>query len=143
MAFFLGTYRYNMDDRGRIALPSRYRDMLGSSVIVSQGPDGCLELYPQDEFERKAERILSDATGRQRDRRLGRALFGGAAEAEIDRQGRILIPPPFRQWADLTGPVVLLGQGRFVEIWSAPRWESESPQVANDFARGLESVEPR
>lgn len=143
MAFFLGTYRYNMDDRGRVALPSRYRDMLGSSVIVSQSADGCLELYPQDEFERKAERILSGATGRQRDRRLGRAFFGGAAETEIDRQGRILIPPPLRQWAELAGPVVLLGQGRFVEIWSAPRWESELPRVTDDFARGLESVEPR
>jgi MraZ protein len=132
-----------MDDRGRIALPARYRDILGSSVIVSQGPDGCLDVYAPDAFEHKAERILSDSTTRQRDRRLARAFFGGAAEAEIDRQGRILIPPTFRQWAELTGPVVIIGQGRFLEIWSASRWETESPQVEGDYSRALEAMEPR
>ena len=68
-----------MDDRGRVALPARYRDMLGSSVVLSQGPDGCLEVYAPDEYARRAEELTAGSTGRQRDRRC----------TEIKRDARI------------------------------------------------------
>jgi MraZ protein len=100
-------------------------------------------VYAPDEYARRADELTSGSTGRQRDRRLGRAFFGGAQEADIDRQGRILIPPTLRQWAEISGPVVIIGQGRFLEIWSAPRWEVESPNVDGDFARALEAMERR
>ena len=141
--YFLGTYEHTVDERGRLAIPVRYRAALAPIVVLAKGPDGCLEVYTPQEFERKAGHLLAGATNRQRDRRLGRAFFGGAAEVEIDSQGRVLIPAPFRQWAGLTGPAVILGRGAFLELWSASRWEAEQAVVEDDFARALETMEPR
>ncbi len=139
----LNTFEHSVDERGRVAIPVRYRDALGPMVVVAKGPDGCLEVYTPEDFERKARRILESSAERQRDRRLRRALWGGAAEAEIDKQGRVLIPAAFRQWAGITGPVVILGQGTFLEIWSGERWQAEQQVVEENFAQTLESLEPR
>ena len=141
--YFLSTYEYVVDDRGRVAVPARYRDTLGPSVILSKGPDGCLEVYSPAEFQKKAERLLNGAAAQQKDRRLGRAFFGGSAEVDIDKQGRILIPASFRQWAEISGPVVIAGQGTFLEVWSAGRWQPEGQAAEDDFARALESMEAR
>ena len=141
--YFLSTYEYVVDERGRVAVPARYRDALGPSVILSKGPDGCLEINSPSEFQKKAERLLNGATARQKDRRLGRAFFGGSVEVDIDKQGRILIPAPFRQWAEITGPVVIAGQGTSLEVWSAARWQGEGQAAADDFAQALESMEAR
>ncbi len=141
--YILGTYEHTVDARGRVAIPVRYRDALGPIVVVAKGPDGCLEVYAPQDYDSKAERMLAGAAERQKDRRLGRAFFGGATEAELDRQGRVLIPPPFRQWAEISGPVVILGRGTFLEIWAAARWEREAPAVEQNFSHTLESLEPR
>lgn len=140
---FLGTSEHTVDDRGRVAIPSRYRGMLGSTVIISKGPDPCLEVYTPEAYEQRANHLLSGMGDRQNDRRLRRAFFSQSTEAEIDKQGRILIPAPFRQWADISGAVVIAGNGPVLELWAASRWSGEADEAQQDYAQMLESREAR
>ncbi len=135
---FRGLFEHQLDDRGRLAIPARYRARFENGGIVMPGPDGSIDLYPPDDYERVvAERIDEVQRGRAA-RRLRRALYANTFEVQLDRQGRILLPQRFRLSHALGGATVIAGNGDCLEIWSAERWQTEQEQI-DDYADLLEA----
>ncbi len=138
---FRGGNTVNLDAKGRLALPTRYRgpldDRCQGQVVLTIHDDRCLLLYPQpdwDEIERKLVRLPNQ---NKRTRTLQRMLLGHATELEIDKSGRILIPPRLREFASLEKRVVLAGLGNKFEIWNEEAWEQNCGEwVADDSDAG-------
>lgn len=128
--FFRGTYEHTVDDRGRVALPARYRHLFSDGVVMVQGAEGCVEVYAVREYEEMAKVVASEPPTAARGRRLRRAFFSRSWDGELDRQGRLLIPPPLRQWAQVNGAVVISGRHECLEIWNRERWEVEMGRLA-------------
>jgi MraZ protein len=122
---FLGKHDYAMDERGRVPMPPRFREALMPGIILTQGtPDRCIRAYPSDGFEQQAALYLSDPAITPQGRVMRRAFFSGAYQSELDRQGRVLIPPVLRQWANLQNQVVVVGIGEGLEIWNAADFDA-------------------
>ena len=137
---FMGEYNHTVDTKGRLIVPSKFRDQLGDEFVVTKGLDGCLFVYTLDEWH-KIEEKFRDITATSKDaRKFARFFFSGAATCEVDKQGRILLPPVLREYADLTKDVVLAGVLSRVEIWSKDRWlentydEDEMDDIAEHMA---------
>ena len=125
---FQGASELTLDAKGRLALPTKYRDALlsgGGSVVLTAHPDSCLLLYPRLAWEPIGARIQSLPSFSDASRRWQRLLVGHAEELEPDGSGRILISPALRRFASLKKDVVLVGQGSHFEIWDSEAWEHE------------------
>ncbi len=120
---FLGEYEHTLDDKGRMAIPARFRDELGAGVIITRGFDGCLLGFPKPFWEALANQVGTLSFGQGDSRGLQRLLFSGAAELPFDKQGRVLLPPNLREYAGLTEASVVTGLNRYFEIWSPERWQ--------------------
>ena len=139
---FTGEYRHSVDEKGRVAVPSKFRAQLDAGAFVSRWMDSCLAIFPKAEFEGLAGRIaglpVSDANARE----FGRFLFSGAFEAEMDRQGRVVVPAYLREWAGLAADAVIVGARDHAEIWAPDRWDSyrsamEAPDAIAQHLTGL------
>lgn len=119
----LGQYQARVDAKGRIALPKRLRGEIWETLIVTQGYENCLIIVSQKQWERLIEEILAEpfSSGVGRDTR--RFLLGGAFEVNLDSQGRFVIPPPLREYAEIREEVICLGIGHYLEIWNTQRWK--------------------
>lgn len=137
---FRGYYEHVIDDRGRVAIPARYRDLFKTGVVLAQGPDGCVEMYTPEGYEQVSEFVVSEPAHRHRGRRLRRGFFSRSWDGELDRQGRVLIPAPLRQWGDLSGPVIINGRRECLEIWNADRWQAEMDAINQEYKEELESL---
>ena len=138
---FLGEHRHALDAKGRVIFPVRLRESLGAQVFLQKGIDACLYVFPPDEWERQVERVSSLPTTRPEARRYARFFFSQAQSERIDRQGRLTIPPSFRDYAGLEREVAIVGAGSRVEIWDAARWEqhrTETEAGVEGFASELE-----
>lgn len=120
---FLGEYDHSMDDKGRLAIPARFREALGDGVIVTRGFERCLMGFPKAEWAKLSDRIDTLSLGQGEARNLRRLLFSGAADVMLDRQGRVLIPQNLREYAGLGEQVIVAGLNRHFEIWSRERWD--------------------
>jgi len=137
---FLGKHEYAMDERGRIPMPPRYRDALMQGIILTQGtPDHCIRAYPGDAFDEQAQLYMNEPVTTRNGRVMRRAFFSGAYPAELDRAGRVLIPPTLRQWANLETQVVIVGTGEGLEIWNAGDFESAIGAEESTFLQSMES----
>jgi transcriptional regulator MraZ len=121
---FLGEYEHNMDDKGRLAIPARFREALGDGVVITRGFDRCLMGFPRAIWEPLAEQVSGLALGQGEARNLRRLLFSGAADIMMDRQGRILIPQNLREYAGLGEQVIVAGLNTHFEIWTGERWRA-------------------
>ena len=118
--YFTGVYEYSMDDRGRIPLPPRFRRDLQDGVVLTQGtPDRCLRVYPNAKFEEMAALVMAEPPTTEAGRVGRRVFFSGSHTTELDGQGRVLVPPTMRRWANLDGDIVVSGSGDSMEIWNA------------------------
>lgn len=125
---FNGFSSVNMDAKGRMALPTRYRDTImehcnGNLVATIDISDKCLLLYLKPEWQVIEQKISALSGFNKNNRRIQRLILGHAAELEMDSNGRILLPPPLRTFAGLDKKVALVGQGRKFEIWDEATWE--------------------
>lgn len=126
----MGEYAYNMDQKGRVTVPAKFREDLGDKFYITRGLDGCLFVISAEQWERMTEKIrsLSMAQGNK----VQRYFFSGAAEVEPDKQGRILIPQNLREHAHLDKDVTVIGTITRAEIWDTERWklynESQTPE---------------
>src|SRR5690554_3808910 len=111
----IGEFQHNIDPKGRISIPSRFRVDLGERFIVTKGLDNCLFVYSLDEWGRLEEKIKALPLARSRD--LQRFFFSGACEVETDKQGRILIPNNLRTYAGLERDAMIIGASVRAEIW--------------------------
>ncbi len=139
---FIGEYRHTMDDKGRVAVPARFRTQLAEAPVVTRWLDSCLAVFPRAEFERLAERVAALPLGDASARTFRRHVFAHAFELELDRQGRVLIPPSLREWAGLTNEAVIVGGHDHVELWAPEAWASYSaamsaPEVLAEHLQGL------
>lgn len=120
---FIGEYNHTIDAKGRLIIPSKFREVLGDEFVVTKGMDGCLFVFDNPEwqaFEEKLHKLpMIDKGARQ----FTRFFLAGAASVEVDKQGRILLPAVLREFADITKDAVLIGVGNRIEIWSRDRWE--------------------
>lgn len=119
---FMGEYNHSIDAKGRVIIPAKFRESLGDEFVVSQGLDGCLFVYPNEEWQRFEEKLKTIPMSDKQGRKFVRFFLAGATVAEVDKQGRILIPSVLREFAGLTKDVVLVGVGTRAEIWNKERW---------------------
>lgn len=123
---FRGVTNLNLDAKGRMAVPARYRERLQAEsegrVVVTVDRDGCLLIYPFSEWEAIERELVKLPTLNKQARRLQRLLIGHATECEFDAQGRILVPGPLREFAGIDRKVVLIGQGNKFELWDEATW---------------------
>ena len=123
---FMGEYNHTIDAKGRLIVPSKFRELLGNEFIVTKGLDGCLCVYPNEEWTRITESIRNLPMNSKDARKLSRFFITGAANCELDKQGRILISPAQREFAELQKDVVVAGVLNRIEIWSRDRWQAEN-----------------
>ena len=126
---FTGEYRHTVDDKGRIAVPARFRVQLGAGAVVSRWLDACLAIHTQQGWEALATKVAALPITDQNARRFQRLIFAGAAEVELDRQGRILLPAYLREHIDLRNEAVVVGSRDHAEIWVPSTWAT--------YAQGL------
>ena len=126
----MGTYRHSLDDKGRIAVPAKFRADLGERFVVCNGLDGCLFLFSLIRWQNFAEQINSLPI--RESTKLSRYFISSAAEVELDGQGRICIPPLLREKAELKGASLVVGAYNRVEIWNMKNWQSTSGQIEQD-----------
>lgn len=119
---FMGEYHHSIDAKGRIIIPSKVRDGLGENFIVTRGLDGCLFLYPKNEWDKIISKYkeLPDTKDK---RQFMRIFLSGATICEYDKQGRINIPNPLIEFAKLEKDCIIIGVDEKLEIWSKERWE--------------------
>src|ERR687893_619216 len=121
---FLGRFEHSVDNKGRVAVPARFRDKLSGELIITRGNDRCLYLFTQDSWEPLAEKLNALPTGDADARNMRRAIFSAAEPVELDKQGRIIIPDHLRQYASIDGNVAVIGVGNYIEIWDLQSWNS-------------------
>jgi MraZ protein len=119
---FRGRYEHTVDERGRVSLPARYRNEFVNGAIVQLGPDGSIDVYTEEGFQIVANHVEEPPTTPE-GRRARRVHFHESYDAELDRQGRILIPPRLRQMAAVNGTVIIAGRRECLEIWNPERLE--------------------
>ncbi|HEX8938984.1 MAG TPA: division/cell wall cluster transcriptional repressor MraZ [Candidatus Limnocylindrales bacterium] len=139
---FTGEYRHSVDEKGRVAVPARFRAQLDEGAVICRWVDACLAIFPRSEWEGLAAKVkalpIADASARD----FQRFLFAGAFEIELDRQGRFVLPAQSREWARLAGEAVIVGSLDHAEIWAPDRWaersrDLESPEAMSERLAGL------
>jgi MraZ protein len=124
----MGEYNHTIDAKGRLIVPSKFREQLGNEFVVTKGLDGCLFVYSNEEWQRFEASFREKPLTSKEARKFTRFFFAGAASCEVDKQGRILLPANLREYAGIEKDVVSIGAMSRVEIWSKERYEEE-----NDF----------
>ena len=131
---FLGRHSHNLDDKGRLALPAKFREELGEGVVLKRGFDACLLVYPISAWTPLAERVSALSISDPDARVLRRMLFANATDAQLDRQGRVLVPSDLRAHAGIERETIVVGMHTFIEIWSPEGWAAQSEVVERDGA---------
>ena len=138
---FMGEYNHTLDAKGRLIIPSRLREDLGDSFVVTKGMDGCLFVFPDNEWKEFEEKLKNLPMVNKEARQFTRFFLAGAMLAEIDKSGRILLPQTLREYAQIDHETVLVGVGNRVEIWSKERWEGTvTYQDLDDIAVHMEEL---
>ena len=136
-----GEYKHSIDAKARLAMPAKLRDELGERYTVTKGLDGCLAVYPEKEWESLEDRIRALGNG-EKARRVKRYYFANAFDAQLDAQGRILIPAGLREFADLQKDVVVIGQLDHAEIWNSEKWRVYNEAIdAESVAADVEDID--
>ncbi len=137
---FLGEYQHSLDPKGRITVPSKFREQLGEKFVATKGLDNCIFLYPMEEWSIIEEKLRSLPFTRADVRSFARFFFSGASELEIDRQGRTLIPLNLREYATIDKELIIIGVGSRVEIWAADKWGKYTADAESSYEAIAESL---
>lgn len=139
---FLGTHAPRLDEKGRIFLPAKFRDELAEGLVITKGQERCLYVFPTAEFTRLTEALRSTPVTAKAVRDYSRVFFASASDEVPDKQGRITIPPPLREYAGLTRDCAVIGANTRVEIWDAQAWETYLAAQEPAFSELGEEVLP-
>ena len=135
---FMGEYNHTVDTKGRLIVPSKFREQLGNEFVVTKGLDGCLFVYSKSEWENIEEKFRNVPLTTKDARKFARFFFAGAASCEVDKQGRILLPVVLREYAGIEKDVVSVGVFNRVEIWDKDKWqESNSYDDMDEIAEHM------
>jgi MraZ protein len=127
---FIGEYNHNLDDKGRVAVPAKFRAMLKGGAVVTKGLDGCLFLYTKKEWQELAVKLSKLPIGPANTRAFSRSMLAGAMEVDFDNQGRIMLPEYLRRFAGLKKNLIIAGLYSRLEIWDEIAW--------NKYKKGTE-----
>lgn len=139
---FLGTHTPRLDDKGRLALPARFRPELEGGLVICKGQDRCLFVFSVTEFSRFTDALRSAPVTDRRVRDYGRVLFASASHETPDSQGRITVPAQLRQYAGLSKDCVVIGANSRIEVWDAEAWQTYLAGTEQAFADIAEEVLP-
>ena len=131
---FLGEHHHSLDVKGRVILPSRFRERLASGLVFAPSQDRCIDVYPLTAFERRVQELRAVPREDQRARAYLRVFLAGAQEEKPDSQGRVTIPPRLREYAGLERDLTINGADEKIEIWDRGTWDSYRDQAEDAFA---------
>ncbi len=121
---FIGEYQHSIDEKGRLAVPVKFRNELAQGAVVTRGLDSSLFLFPKEEWDKLATKLANLPLGQSDTRAFARLMLAGAMDVELDKQGRVILPEYLRQYAGLGKNVVVAGLYTRMEIWDATKWEA-------------------
>ncbi|SRR3989339_2191624 len=125
---FIGEYHHSLDEKGRVAVPAKFRALLNQGAVVTRGLDNCLFLYTKNEWKKLAERLSSLPISQKDTRAFARLMLAGAMDVELDKQGRVVLPDYLRKYAKLGKNLVLAGLYNRLEVWSEEEWTRYTEQ---------------
>lgn len=141
---FSGEYEYKIDAKGRVAIPAKFRGEFWEGIVLARGLERCIIAYPPPVWTEIADKFSALPITRSRERRIGRVIFATAFSLELDEQGRVVLPPKLRQYAEIKETVIVAGINNYLEIWSKELWEQEQAlmeEQAWQIAEGMERRE--
>ncbi|MDD3679017.1 MAG: division/cell wall cluster transcriptional repressor MraZ [Patescibacteria group bacterium] len=138
---FIGEYQHNLDEKGRLSMPVKFRAKMAGGAVVTKGLDNCLSVYTVEEWEKLAEKLASLPITNSASRAFARLMLAGATQVNIDKQGRVTLPAYLREYAGLQGPAVVAGLFSRVEIWSVDNWRSYKSNTEGDASVIAEELE--
>lgn len=139
---FLGTYSPRLDEKGRLILPAKYREELAEGLVLTRGQERCLYVFSVREFERVHEQLRAAPLSSKQARDYIRVFLSGASDEVPDKQGRVTIPPPLREYAGLDRELAVIGAGTRAEIWDAQAWNDYLNEKEAVFSETEEEVVP-
>jgi len=137
---FIGEYHHNIDEKGRLAIPAKFRNELDRGVVATRELDHCLSLYPIEEWEKRATELANIKTVQANPRSFVRSQLSGAMDLKMDSQGRIMLPDYLREYAGLKKETVVTGLYNRLEIWDKDAWKFYSAEMeknSNDVAEKM------
>lgn len=138
---FMGEYSHTIDAKGRIIVPVKFRESLGDNFVVTKGLDNCLFVYTKEDWKKFEEKLRTLPLTNKDARKFTRFFLAGAAEMEVDKQGRILIPSVLREFAALEKDVVFVGVGSRIEIWNRAGWDESISGYDDDMDEVAENMD--
>jgi MraZ protein len=140
---FFGEFEYKIDDKGRVPIPPKFRRELRGGVILAQGVEKCITLYPLAEWKKLADSLTGSSVTQSKLRRLNRAIFATAFSLNMDGQGRIGLPISLRQHAEIADEIIIAGANNYLELWNKEHWEEEKAISREQAWQIIESLERR
>ncbi|MDG5788297.1 division/cell wall cluster transcriptional repressor MraZ [Evansella sp. AB-P1] len=137
---FMGEFHHTIDEKGRMIIPAKFREELGSAFVVTRGMDKCLFVYPEQEWRQLEQKLKTLPFTKKDARAFTRFFFSGATESELDKQGRVNIPSTLRSFAQLEKECVVIGVSSRVEIWSKDIWDEYFAESEESFAEIAEGI---
>lgn len=137
---FIGEYNHSIDEKGRLAIPVKFREELGRGAVVTRGLDNCLFVYTADEWKIMAEKLAALPISKANTRAFARLMLAGAMDCEIDKQGRVMLPEFLRKYAGIAKKAVVAGLFNRLEIWDETAWnkyKTATEKDSGDIAEAL------
>ncbi len=139
---FLGTHTPRLDDKGRLFLPAKFRERLAGGLVVTRGQERCLYVFPMDEFVAVTDAMRQAPTTSRQVRDFMRVFLSGASDEIPDKQGRVTIPVPLRQYAGLSRDCTVIGAGSRIEVWDTTAWTDYLASTEQAYSDQSEEVVP-
>lgn len=137
---FIGEYSHNLDDKGRLAVPKKFRSVLSKGAVVTRGLDNCLFLYTKAEWEKLAEKLAALPFAQANTRAFARLMLAGAMDVKIDKQGRIILPEYLRKFASLKKSTIVAGLYNRLEIWDSKAWGTYTTKTEKEAIKIAEQM---
>ncbi|MCD4705712.1 division/cell wall cluster transcriptional repressor MraZ [bacterium] len=137
---FIGEYKHNIDDKARLAIPTKFRNELKKGAVVTRGLDNCLFLYTKEEWKKLADKLSALPFSQANSRAFARLMLAGAMDVKIDKQGRIILPDYLREFSKIKKKVIIAGLYSRLEIWDEETWnkyKTETEKQSSEIAEKL------
>lgn len=141
---FMGEYHHNLDNKGRLIIPAKFRNQIGKLIVFTRGMEGCIFGYPISEWQKIEARLAQLPLTKKNARNFMRIFYSGAMETEFDKQGRVNFSTTLKEYAGLEQECIIIGVSNRIEIWSAERWQKFSEQASEDYddiAENLDDID--
>lgn len=130
---FMGEYHHNLDSKGRLIIPAKFRNQIGKLIVFTRGMEGCIFGYPISEWQKIEAKLAQLPLTKKNARNFMRIFYSGAMETEFDKQGRVNLSETLMKYAHLNKECVIIGVSNRIEIWGAERWQQFSQQASEDY----------